>query len=352
MRMKQHLAVLLACLVLLPQVVAASEPVARTQAIDMSKRAAPVVRLLFVGDIMLADGPGRAIAAGRDPFAAFADEFANADVRIGNLECAIASSGKALDNKVYTFRANPQVIEKLSGRFDALSVANNHAGDYGHEAFLETLSLLDIAGVKGFGGGRNLTEAHTPYWVERGGLRIAILAYNEFKPRAFEAGPDWPGLAWSEDSHVVRGIQSARAAGADIVIPFMHWGWEREREPSARQRQLARLMIDAGADAVVGGHPHVTQGSEVYDGKPIIYSLGNFVFDGFDYPEASEGWLLRLSVGEEGVMDWEVVRAYLDAEGLPQRQPVVATAPAMPQKPPLPPPAASPTTSAMTAAPR
>ncbi|MFA7291561.1 MAG: CapA family protein [Rhodocyclaceae bacterium] len=332
MRSKQRIAGLLACAVmLLPQWVAAREPVAQAQPIDMSDRVAQVVRLLFVGDIMLADGPGRAIAAGRDPFAAFADEFANADVRIGNLECAIASSGKALENKIYTFRANPQVIEKLSGRFDALSVANNHSGDYGHEAFLETLSLLDIAGVKGFGGGRNLAEAHAPYWVERGGLRIAILAYNEFKPRAFEAGPDWPGVAWSEDSHVVRGIAAARAAGADIVIPFMHWGWEREREPSVRQRQLARLMIDAGADAVVGGHPHVTQGSEVYEGKPIIYSLGNFVFDGFDYPEARDGWLLRLSVSEEGVTDWEVLPAYLDGDGLPQRKPVAAalTAPAL-----------------------
>jgi poly-gamma-glutamate capsule biosynthesis protein CapA/YwtB (metallophosphatase superfamily) len=309
------------CLGLLSSLAAsAGDEVARTVVVDMSRGASAVVRLLFVGDIMLDDGPGRAIAAGRDPFAEFADEFANADVRIGNLECPIASSGKAMASKIYAFRANPQVIEKLSGRFDAVSVANNHSGDYGHEAFLETLSLLDIAGVKAFGGGRNLTEAHAPYIVERNGLRIAILGYNEFKPRAFEAGPDWPGIAWSEDSHVVRDIQAARAKGADIVIPFMHWGWERERAPTARQRQLARLMIDAGADAVVGNHPHVTQGSEVYEGKPIIYSLGNFVFDGFDLPAAKEGWLLRMTVSNDGVQHWEVVPAYMDADGLPQRK--------------------------------
>ena len=309
------------CLGLLSSLVAsAADETARTAAIDMSRGATAVVRLLFVGDIMLDDGPGRAIAAGRDPFADFADEFARADVRIGNLECPIASSGKAMASKIYAFRANPQVIEKLSGRFDAVSVANNHSGDYGHEAFLETLSLLDIAGVKAFGGGRNLTEAHAPYLVERNGLRIAILGYNEFKPRAFEAGPDWPGIAWSEDSHVVRDIQAARAAGADIVIPFMHWGWERERAPTPRQRQLARLMIDAGADAVVGNHPHVTQGSEIYEGKPIIYSLGNFVFDGFELPAAKEGWLLRMSVSHEGVQHWEVVPAYMDADGLPHRK--------------------------------
>jgi poly-gamma-glutamate synthesis protein (capsule biosynthesis protein) len=109
--------------------VAADDSVAQTAAVNMSRGAVPIVRLLFVGDIMLDDGPGRAIAAGRDPFADFADEFARADVRIGNLECPIATSGQAMASKIYAFRAKPQVIEKLSGRFDALSVANNHSGE-------------------------------------------------------------------------------------------------------------------------------------------------------------------------------------------------------------------------------
>lgn len=324
------LPMLCTCLALLPAVAAAEsvipagtgDGVARPVAVDVGRRASTVVRLLFVGDIMLDGGPGRAVAEGRDPFADFADEFAQADVRIGNLEAPIATGGRPLANKVYTFRAAPQVIDRLAGRFDALSVANNHSGDYGHEAFLETLALLDMAGIDAVGGGHNLSEAHVPYRVERGGLSIAILAYNEFKPRAFEAGPDWPGVAWSEDSHVVRDIRAARAAGADIVIPFMHWGWEGERVPGERQRRLARLMIDAGADAVVGGHPHVTQGSETYQGKPIIYSLGNFVFDGFERPEEKEGWLLRLTVGRDGVLHWDTVTAWIDNEGLPRREPV------------------------------
>lgn len=104
------------------------------------------------------------------------------------------------------------------------------------------------------------------------GLRIAVLSYNEYKPRSFEAGPESPGIAWSEDSQVVSDIRAARAAGADLVIPFMHWGWEREPAPDERQRQLAHRMIDAGADVVVGGHPHVTQGAEYYRGKLIVYN--------------------------------------------------------------------------------
>ena len=279
------------------------------------------VRLVFVGDIMLDDGPGRLIARGGDPLAPFARELADADYTIGNLECPIASVGKAMESKIFAFRADPRVVDRLKGRFDALAVANNHSGDYGKAAFLETLAHLDRAGIPYFGGGRDLTAAHAPQWIEKNGLRIALLAYNEYKPRAFEAGPDWPGIAWSEDSQVKSDIRAARAAGADLVIPFMHWGWEREPAPTERQRQLARLMIDAGADLVVGGHPHVTQGAEYYRGKLIVYSLGNFVFDGFDAPAEKRGWLLRLTLGRSGLLAWETVVAQMDADGTPQPQP-------------------------------
>lgn len=283
------------------------------------------VRLVFVGDVMLDDGPGRVVDAGRDPLAPFAALLADADYRIANLECPLATTGTAIPTKIYTFRADPRATRVLKGRFDAVSVANNHSGDYGRAAFLETLSVLDGAGIRHFGGGRNLVEAHAPLWIERKGLRIAVLGYDEFLPRAFEAGADFPGIAWSEDSHVISDIRAARAAGADIVIPFMHWGWEYEPGPNPRQRQLARAMIDAGADAVVGGHPHVTQGAEVYRGKPVIYSLGNFVFDGFEAPEAKLGWLLRLEIDQGGVSSWLTFAARMDGEGTPHPDPETAT---------------------------
>lgn len=276
------------------------------------------VHLVFVGDVMLDDGPGRTIAAGGDPLAAVDGLLRDADVRIGNLECPIARGGTALDNKIYTFRADPSVLRVLAGRFDAMSVANNHSGDYGQDAFVETLAHLRAAGIRSFGGGANLAEAHAPLWIERKGLRIALLGYDEFKPRRFEAGATWPGVAWSEDSHVVADIRAARAAGAHVVIPFMHWGWERETQPTARQEDLARLMIDAGADAVIGSHPHVTQGAALYRGRPIVWSLGNFVFDSFTTKATTTGWLLRLAVDRRGVvgLDTQVVR--MDAAGSPQ----------------------------------
>jgi poly-gamma-glutamate synthesis protein (capsule biosynthesis protein) len=287
--------------------------------------AAEPVRLIFAGDVMLADGPGRVIASGGDPLAPFATILADADYAIGNLECAVAASGRALDNKMYSFRAEPGTVAVLKGRFNALAVSNNHSGDYGKAAFLETLSLLDKSGIAHFGGGRDLAAAHQPLWIERRNLRIAVLGYNEFKPRSFEAGADSPGVSWSEDSQVVADIRAARAAGADLVIPFMHWGWEREPQPTGRQRQLARLMIDAGADAVVGSHPHVTQGAEIYHGRPIVYSLGNFVFDGFELPAAKIGWLLRLTVDRGGVVAWETREARMDEEGTPHPVPGART---------------------------
>jgi len=283
------------------------------------------LKLIFAGDIMLDDGPGRLIARGDDPLAPFADILKAADYRIGNLECPIAESGQLLDNKIFSFRARPATTRVLAGRFDALALANNHSGDYGQQAFVETMQHLDAAGLAHFGGGRNLAEAHRPLWIERNGLRVAVLSYNEFKPRAFEAGANWPGVAWSEDDRVVADIRAAKAAGADLVIPFMHWGWEKEAQPSARQRQLARKMIDAGAALVVGGHPHVTQGAETYKGKPIIYSLGNFVFDGFDYPAGQRGWLLRLKLDKRGVISWDTLAAQMDEDGTPHPVPGALT---------------------------
>ncbi|MBS1159970.1 MAG: putative poly-gamma-glutamate biosynthesis enzyme [Proteobacteria bacterium] len=273
--------------------------------------------LVFAGDIMLDDGPGRLIASGGDPLEPFAAILKAADYRIGNLECPIAESGQPLDNKIFSFRARPESVAVLTGRFDAMALANNHSGDYGQQAFTETIAHLDRAGIAHFGGGRNLAEAHQPLWIAKNGLKIAVLGYNEFKPRAFEAGADWPGIAWSEDDQVIADIRAAQAAGADLIIPFMHWGWEKESLPGERQKKLARKMIDAGAALVVGGHPHVTQGAETYQGKPIIYSLGNFVFDGFDDPAARRGWLLRLRLDKSGVLFWDTLAAQMDDAGTP-----------------------------------
>lgn len=288
-------------------------------ALGAAAAAAQEVTLAFVGDVMLAEGPGRVIRRGDDPFRAVAPWLASADVRVANLECVVARGGSPEPGKPYTFRAHPRVLPVLRHHFDVVSLANNHSGDYGTEAFAEMLDRLSAAGLEAFGGGRTLADAHRPLILERHGVRIALLGYNEFLPRHFEADTDKPGVAWSEDAQVRLDIRRAREVHrADVVIPFMHWGWEYEPRASARQRALARLMIDAGADAVIGGHPHVVQDTEAYRGRPIVYSLGNFVFDGFTAPETTTGWLLRLTVDRRGAVRWNALDVQLDREGSPR----------------------------------
>ncbi len=278
-----------------------------------------MLRISFSGDIMLADLPGECIARGRDPLGEFAALYKTCDINIGNLECVIATGGVE-EKKPWTFRAHPRCIPVLKKHFHALSVANNHSGDFGKDALVEMFELCEKAKLPLFGGGRNLRDARQPHIVEENGIRVAILGYNEFQPRRFAATDTSPGVAWSEDAHVIEDIKLARDKHkADVVIPFMHWGWEYEQE-NDRQQKFARTMIDAGASMVIGGHPHVTQGIEYYQDRLIVYSLGNFVFDGFDRtmrPHAFIGWMLRLTVNKQGLVAWDTVSARLDDEGVP-----------------------------------
>ena len=284
------------------------------------------VSLVFAGDIVLDDAAGALMERGGDPFAAFTTVFKNADIRLGNLECVVATKGSAGD-KNFTFRAHPRSLPVLQRHFDAVALANNHSGDFGREAFAEMLDLLKSQGLAQFGGGYNLAEAHSPLIIERKGLRIALLGYNEFMPRSFEADYNAPGSAWSEDERVVADIRAARTVHkADLVIPVMHWGWENELVANARQRQLARTMIDAGADAVIGGHPHVTQDIEHYKGKPVVYSVGNFVMKQTDNARQRLGWVLRLQLDKAGVAGFDTVVAQIDMDGIPSPKPF-ATSP-------------------------
>lgn len=278
----------------------------------------PSVDVTFVGDVMVAETPGELIERGGDPLAHVARHLGPRRLRIANLECVVATTGKAED-KPFTFRAHPRTIPYLQRYFDGVSVANNHSGDFGKAAIAEQFDLLEAARLPYFGGGRDLATAHRPWIVERNGLRIALLGYVEFKPRAFEASADRPGVAWSgEDEQVLRDIRDARERyRADVVIPFLHWGWEDEGYPSERQKMFARRMIDAGATLVVGSHPHVTQGAESYRGRPIVYSLGNFLFNGFDTEATLTGWMLDVRVDRNGVQRWRTRVVRLNADGVP-----------------------------------
>ena len=277
------------------------------------------VSMAFIGDVMLADGPGKTVAHGQDPLRHFDPLLAGADIRVANLECVVATVGEAQPAKPWTFRAHPRTLNMLRRHIDVVDLANNHSGDFGPDAFAQMLGLLKEKGIAYFGGGYDLAQAHQPLLLERHGLRLALLGYNEFFPRSFEANVHKPGVAWSEDEQVAYDIQVARQAyRADVVIAMMHWGWEYEPTANARQRLLARHLLDSGADVVIGSHPHVVQDVETYKGKPIIYSLGNFVFDGFNTVPTTTGWLLQLDLDHQGAKAWRVYEARLDPSGTPR----------------------------------
>lgn len=284
----------------------------------------PHARVVMVGDISLDNGPGEMIATGGDPFKPCAPWLANAELAVGNLECSVARGGEALD-KEFTFRANPATTAVLAQHVSAVSLANNHSGDYGPDALVETFGALRAARVPFFGAGVNLEQAHAPLVVTRGGLTIALLGYDDYRPRSFEASTTRPGVAWNSEEQVLADIRRAKKLGADIVIPFLHWGWENDRQPWAPQRRQARAMLDAGATLVVGAHPHVTQGVELFRGKPVIFSLGNFVFSLLDNEQQSKAWILRLDLDRQGVARWDTVSVAIDEQGVPHPKPELAS---------------------------
>jgi poly-gamma-glutamate synthesis protein (capsule biosynthesis protein) len=282
------------------------------------------VRIVFAGDVNLDGHPGQVIAAGGDPFSEVSALLADADLSVANLECVVANSGSRYPKK-FTFRAHPRVLPVLARHFGAVSLANNHSGDFGHDAFREQLGLLKRQKLPYFGGGVNIREARAPLVVERNGLHIALLGYDDYYPREFEAGMDSPGVAWAVEEQMVEDVRAARTRHhADLVIAYLHWGWE-EYPACDRQKELAHLLIDEGADLVVGAHPHVTQEVEFYRGKLIAYSLGNFLFEGFRKEETQVGWLLRCTMNRTGLIRWDTVAIRMNEQGIPRRAPDVAS---------------------------
>ncbi len=276
------------------------------------------IRLLFVGDIMLDNGPGHAISNGRDPFEACSKLLSDADLTIGNLECVVGKGGNQI-NKAYSFRAATDSPKLLKKHFDALSLANNHSWDFGTDGFKEALRVLTSERIAYFGGGNNIDEARKPLVLICKGRKIGLLGYNEFRASDYSATHKLAGSAPLDEASILADVRSAKKDfGCDFVIPYLHWGEEFYKMPRPDQCILARKIVDAGATAVIGTHPHVTQTIDIYRGAPIVYSLGNFVFDYFpgDPPEWS-GWAVELKIAFNGQVDITTTVVELDPVGFP-----------------------------------
>jgi len=270
----------------------------------------PTVELAAVGDIML-DKTSREMLDTHGPTWPFAGEgvrqiLESADITFGNLENPISTHGKA-QPKSYTFRADPSFVEGLHyAGFDVLSLANNHIGDYGDIALTDTLDILDSAKIAAIGAGRTITEAHEAKIIESRGLKIAFLAYNQINPKSFAATATKPGTAWMEPERMAAEVASAQKE-ADIVVVSCHWGIEYRGNSDATQQKLAKLLADAGADLILGHHPHVVQGLQYERNTFVAYSLGNFVFYPMLAPESVETVILRCLLDISGVKAVELI---------------------------------------------
>lgn len=269
---------------------------------------------MALGDVMLGWQVGRKIVrkGPAAPWSGVKSYLDQADLVVANLECVISDHGEPWPTKLIHLRTPLAAADSLvAGGIDIVSVANNHALDFGAAAFEDTLVRLDDHGIGYAGGGADEATAHSPLVVEENGLRIAFLGYvmpfssrTTFNTREWEAGPNRPGVAIGTPAAVRRDVELARAT-VDIVVVMIHGGVEYRRSPKASQRELAAAAINAGASLVLGHHPHVLQGYMSRGSTLVAFSLGNFLFARFN-GAANDSAILDVTVTAAGVtsFDW------------------------------------------------
>ncbi len=282
------------------------------------------VSLVAVGDVMIgrAVEPRMLVYGPTFPFAPLLPLLRDADITTGNLEGVLAYSGEPL-LKSFTFRSHPALVDGLAAAgFDLMTLANNHAGDFGSVGLAETLAVLRDAGIEALGAG---PQAYDPVVLEVRGLRVAFLGRNVAISPQEE-------VAWTEEAELRQAVAQAREQ-ADLVVLHLHAGVEYAPNADETQRLLARAAAEAGADLVIGHHSHAPQEVEWIGSTLVAYSLGDFVFDIDDHDIARDGVVLRVILSAEGVVgaEWIPVRIVDDVQPRPRAgsdgRPIVQTIP-------------------------
>lgn len=241
----------------------------------------------------------------RHPFRRIRDVIAAADVAFANLEMPLSERARATG----AFVGPTAFADALAwAGVDVVSTANNHAFDGEETGLLDTMDALEVAGIGRVGTGRDLEDARRPHIVERNGIRIAFLGYaraiNGVGSSGF-AQPDQSGVMPLDPLLIREDIRRVRDQ-VDYVAVSFHWAIENSKDTHPDARAFAHEVIDAGADVILGHHPHVPRGVEVYDGRVIFYSLGNLFFGhGHDYWQ--DGYVARLTMSPEAITGVEIV---------------------------------------------
>jgi len=259
--------------------------------------------ILFTGDLNFAHNIE--YAARIHPINVFAywKRIGAYDMMMVNLENAVTRSVDSVE-KEFVFKMKPEYLSLFhKARISIVNCANNHTADFGAEGISETIQQLDSAGIRHVGIGRNLAEARKPVILSVNGVRIGFLGYGGM--RDFIASRTRPGTTSRSLWLILDDIRRLKPR-VDFIVINLHWGDELAREPDSNQIALAHRISDAGADLIIGHHPHVLQGIERYHGKIIAYSVGNFVFGGNARSANSETAILRARF-TKGIMEVEAV---------------------------------------------
>jgi poly-gamma-glutamate capsule biosynthesis protein CapA/YwtB (metallophosphatase superfamily) len=288
-----------------------------------------VTTIAAVGDVMLGRRVGdRHRADPGAPLKPLAKRLAGAEITVGNFESTLSTAGSPTQGGD-SFAASPRVTSGLrAAGFDLLSLANNHVGDYGDRAFRQTLARFAKSKIDTVGAGRDLAQARHPVIMERGGVRVGFVAVDSIgeSPAATRAKAgtnrlDMPPRTGPLDRSALGRITSdIRALGkqVDVVIVLTHWGTQYTHRPEPSQRLAAQAFADAGADLVIGGHPHWVQGWEMAGSAVVVHSLGNFVFDMDFQTKTREGIFLEIVIWGDTVRAVEPVPYVIDSAFTPR----------------------------------
>jgi poly-gamma-glutamate synthesis protein (capsule biosynthesis protein) len=266
-----------------------------------------------VGDVTFGEQVGPAIAAhgGAYPWTSVAPTLRRADLTVGNLETSASTRGVAAV-KQFTFRGPPSALRPMHGvaGFDVLTLANNHAVDYGRDALMDTVRAVRAAGIQPIGAGANDRQARRPAIVDAGGLRVALLGYSDVNPLGFNATATMPGTAKADVAAIATDVRAALRR-ADLAVCFFHWGTELHPRPDARQQQLAAACLNAGAKVVLGAHPHVLGTVARPTTRSLVaWTLGNFVFPSGGLTGRTA--ILHVALGADGVRGYRLLPVRID----------------------------------------
>ena len=244
--------------------------------------------------------------------------FRRDDLTVVNIECPVTDEGEQLD-KEFSFHGTPAALPAMrDAGVEVGSLANNHAYDRGPQGVVDSRRNLERAGISPVGAGKDQEEALRPAMFDEGGWTIAVLGFDEvLDPLDAVAGPHKPGTAAGHDfSLMVRAVRAAERA-ADLVVVMIHWGVELDTQPRDYQVSEGHRLIDAGADVIFGSHSHRLQPMSIYRGRPIFWSLGNFVWPNFSV-EGSTTAVAEVTVTPKGRVIGRLLPAFINAPGHPE----------------------------------